>query len=45
VPTRTVLSGTPLGRITGERNTAGYVNSGRGDSSARQGQLALRLVF
>jgi hypothetical protein len=44
VPARTILSATPLGRITGDRNLAGYVNSGR-NSGARMGQLALRLVF
>ena len=45
VPARTILSGTPLGRIVDERNPSGYVNSGRAGNSARQGQLALRLVF
>lgn len=44
VPTRTILSGTPLGRITGDRNPANYVNSGR-DNGARMGQLAIKLVF
>ncbi|HEX4949834.1 MAG TPA: TonB-dependent receptor [Blastocatellia bacterium] len=42
---RTILSSTPLGRITGERNIAGYVNSGRGSTSARTGQFALKLQF
>ena len=42
---RTILSATPLGRITGERNIAGYVNSGRGSTSARTGQIALKLQF
>lgn len=45
VPARTILSATPLGRITDERNLSGFVNSGRGSNSARQGQLALRLIF
>ncbi len=45
-PARTILSGNTLGTITTERNVSSYVNSGRIDnSSGRQGQLALRLVF
>jgi hypothetical protein len=44
-PTRTILGSTALGTITTERNISSYVNSGRLDNSARQGQLALRLVF
>jgi hypothetical protein len=44
VPARTILSSTPLGRITGQRNPANFVNSGR-DNGSRMGQLALRLVF
>ncbi|MGI8785790.1 MAG: carboxypeptidase regulatory-like domain-containing protein [Acidobacteriota bacterium] len=44
VPARTVLSATPLGRISGQRNPANYVNAGR-DNGSRMGQLAIRLVF
>jgi hypothetical protein len=45
-PSRTILTGNTLGTITLERNVSSYVNSGRIDnSSGRQGQLALRLVF
>jgi Carboxypeptidase regulatory-like domain/TonB-dependent Receptor Plug Domain len=44
VPARTILSTTPLGRITSQRNPANFVNSGR-DNGSRMGQLALRLVF
>ncbi|MEP7273724.1 MAG: TonB-dependent receptor, partial [Acidobacteriota bacterium] len=44
-PTRTILGATALGTITTERNISNYVNSGRLDNSARQGQIALRLVF
>jgi hypothetical protein len=44
LPARTILSATPLGRITSQRNPANYVNSGR-DNGSRMGQLALRLVF
>jgi hypothetical protein len=44
VPARTILSGTALGRITGQRNPANFVNAGR-DNGSRMGQLALRLVF
>src|SRR5258708_7797160 len=44
VPARTVLSSTPLGRITSTRNVNGYVNSGR-SGGARAGQLAVRLTF
>ena len=44
VPARTILSSTPLGRITGQRNPANFVNAGR-DNGSRMGQLALRLVF
>ncbi len=44
VPARTILSATPLGRITAQRNPANFVNSGR-DNGSRMGQLALRLVF
>jgi len=44
VPARTILSATPLGRITGQRNPANFVNAGR-DNGSRMGQLALRLVF
>jgi hypothetical protein len=44
VPARTILSATPLGRISGDRNPANFVNSGR-DNGARMGQLAIKLVF
>ncbi len=44
-PTRAILSNNTLGTISTERNVSSYVNSGRGDTSARQGQLALRLIF
>ena len=44
VPASTIVSGTPMGRISGERNVTGFVNSGR-NGSARQGQFSLRLVF
>jgi hypothetical protein len=44
VPSRTVLSSTPLGRITSTRNVNGYVNSGR-SGGARAGQMAVRLTF
>jgi hypothetical protein len=44
-PARSILTGTTLGTITTERNMSNYVNSGRLDNSARQGQIALRLVF
>jgi hypothetical protein len=44
-PARAILSGNTLGTITTERNMSNYVNSGRLDNSARQGQIALRLVF
>lgn len=44
-PTRSILNATTLGTITAERNLSSYVNSGRLDNSARQGQIALRLVF
>ncbi|HNG33865.1 MAG TPA: TonB-dependent receptor, partial [Blastocatellia bacterium] len=44
-PTRTILGNNSLGTISTERNVSSYVNSGRGDTSARQGQLALRLTF
>ena len=44
VPARTVLSGTPMGRITATRNVNGYVNSGRSGGS-RLGQLAVRFIF
>ena len=43
-PARTILSATPLGRITVQRNPANFVNSGR-DNGSRMGQIALRLVF
>jgi Carboxypeptidase regulatory-like domain/TonB-dependent Receptor Plug Domain len=43
-PARTILSATPLGRISAQRNPANYVNSGR-DNGSRMGQLALRLIF
>jgi hypothetical protein len=44
VPARTVLSSTPMGRITSTRNVNGYVNSGR-SGGARSGQLAIRFIF
>ena len=44
VPARTVLSTTPMGRITSTRNVNGYVNSGR-SGGARSGQLAIRFIF
>lgn len=44
LPARTILSGTPLGRISGQRNPSNYVNAGR-DNGSRMGQLGLRLVF
>jgi hypothetical protein len=45
-PSRTILGANTLGTITTERNVSSYVNSGRIDnSSGRQGQLAIRLVF
>ena len=43
-PARTILSTTPLGRISAQRNPANYVNSGR-DNGSRMGQLAVRFVF
>jgi len=44
-PARTVLSTTPLGRITATRALANYVNSGAVAGGARQGQFALRFMF
>ena len=44
VPARTVLSGTPMGRITDQRNPANYVNAAR-DNGSRMGQVALRFIF
>lgn len=41
---RTVISSTPLGRITGQRNPFNYVNAAR-DNGSRMGQFALRLTF
>jgi hypothetical protein len=43
-PARTVVSATPTGRITAQRNPANFVNSGR-DNGSRMGQVSLRLVF
>lgn len=43
-PARTIVSATPTGRITAQRNPANFVNSGR-DNGSRMGQIALRLVF
>jgi hypothetical protein len=44
IPARTILSGTPLGRITSTRNVNGFVNAGR-SGGARSGQFAVRLTF
>ncbi|MBI3404806.1 MAG: hypothetical protein HY046_05055 [Acidobacteria bacterium] len=44
LPARTVLSTTPLGRITSQRNPFNYVNSSRAYGS-RMGQVAFRLIF
>ncbi len=44
IPTRTVNSGTPIGRITGTINLQNYVNSAR-PTGARMGQLAIRIIF
>lgn len=44
VPARTVISATPLGRISGQRNPFNYVNSAR-EAGSRMGQIALRLTF
>jgi hypothetical protein len=44
VPSTTVLSSTPMGRITGTRNVNGFVDSGRSGGS-RAGQLVLKLTF
>jgi hypothetical protein len=41
---RTVVSTTPLGRITAQRNPANFVNSAR-DNGSRMGQLAIRFIF
>lgn len=44
-PARSVLSGTPMGRITATRNPTSFVNSARGDVGSRLGQLAIRFIF
>ena len=44
VPARTVLSSTPMGRITSTRNVNGFVGSGRSGGS-RAGQLVVMLRF
>ncbi len=44
VPARTVLSTTPMGRITGTRNVNGFVGSARSGGS-RGGQIAVRFTF
>jgi hypothetical protein len=44
VPARTVISATPLGRISSQRNPFNYVNSAR-EAGSRMGQIALRLTF
>ena len=44
VPSRTVLSSTPMGRITSTRNVNGYVNSGR-SGGARAGQMSVKFTF
>ena len=44
VPARTVQSGTPMGRITGQRNPFNYVNAFR-ENGSRMGQFSLRLIF
>lgn len=44
LPSRTVISDTPVGRISSQRNPFNYVNAAR-DNGSRMGQLALRLVF
>jgi hypothetical protein len=44
VPARTILSTTPLGRITGTRNVNGFVGSARSGGS-RSGQIAVRFTF
>lgn len=41
---RTVISTTPLGRITSQRNPANFVNSAR-DNGSRMGQFVLRFTF
>jgi hypothetical protein len=41
---RTVVSSTPLGRITGQRNPSNFVNSAR-DNGSRMGQFAVRFIF
>jgi hypothetical protein len=41
---RTVVSTTPLGRITGQRNPANFVNSAR-DNGSRMGQFVVRFTF
>jgi hypothetical protein len=43
-PARTIISSTPLGRITGQRNASNFVTAYR-DNSARMGQVAFRLIF
>ena len=43
-PALTIFSSTPLGRISGQRNPANYVNSARIYGS-RMGQFSLRLTF
>jgi len=44
LPARTVLSSTPIGRITSQRNPFNYVTSLRSNGS-RMGQLSLRITF
>lgn len=41
---RTLISSTPLGRITSQRNPANFVNSAR-DNGSRMGQFVLRFTF
>ena len=45
VPARTVLSSTPMSRITTTRATNNYVNSGIPAGGARLGQMSIRLTF
>ncbi|MBI4474467.1 MAG: TonB-dependent receptor [Acidobacteria bacterium] len=44
VPSRTVLSSVPIGRISSQRNPFNYVNAAR-EAGSRMGQIALRLTF
>lgn len=44
VPARTVVSSTPIGRITSQANLFNYINAAR-DNGSRMGQIAIRLKF